>query len=143
MEFLAWSLHKYVMHGALWNLHQDHHTPVKGRWWQKNDAFALFFAVPSFLSILFGSYWTDPHLATFGYGIMAYGVAYFFVHEVVIHRRLRFLDWSQNWYCKALIQAHREHHQVRFKYGCRNFGMLLVPLRYFQHSLKTSRGLVK
>jgi beta-carotene 3-hydroxylase len=61
MEFAAWFLHRYVMHGFLWSLHQDHHTPDKERWWQKNDAFAVFFAVPSFLSILFGSYWVNPY----------------------------------------------------------------------------------
>ncbi len=130
MEFAAWSLHKYVMHGFLWNLHEDHHTPVKTRWWQYNDAFAIFFAVPSFFSILFGSYWLDPHWATFGYGIMAYGVAYFFVHEVVIHRRLRFLDLN-HWYFRAFVRAHRDHHQNRFKEEGRNFGMLIVPLSYF------------
>lgn len=130
MEFAAWFLHKYVMHGFLWFLHEDHHTPNKNRWWQYNDAFAIFFAVPSFFSILLGSYWLDPHLATFGYGIMAYGVAYFFIHEVVIHRRLRFMNLS-HWYFQAVIRAHRDHHQIRFKEGCGNFGMLLVPIRYF------------
>jgi beta-carotene 3-hydroxylase len=136
MEFAAWFLHRYVMHGFLWSLHQDHHTPDKERWWQKNDAFAVFFAVPSFLSILFGSYWVNPLWATFGYGIMAYGVAYFFVHEVVIHRRLRFLDLN-HWYFQALIKAHRDHHKVRFKEGCSNFGMLIVPFKYFRQSLNS------
>ncbi len=134
MEFAAWSLHKYVMHGFLWSLHEDHHTPNKQRWWQKNDAFAIFFAVPSFLSILFGSYWADPHWATFGYGIMAYGVAYFFIHEVVIHRRLRFLQLNQ-WYFRAVVRAHRDHHANRFKEEGRNFGMLVVPVHYFRQAI--------
>lgn len=131
MEWAAWSMHKYLMHGSLWSLHEDHHTPVKGRWWQKNDAFAVFFAVPSFFSILFGSYWVDPHWATFGYGIMAYGAAYFFIHEVVIHRRLRFMSLD-HWYFQGVIAAHRDHHKNRFKEGCSNFGMLIVPIRYFK-----------
>ena len=25
MEFMAWFSHKYIMHGFLWNLHEDHH----------------------------------------------------------------------------------------------------------------------
>ncbi len=133
MEFAAWSLHKYVMHGFLWNLHEDHHTPDKTRWWQKNDAFAVFFAVPSFLSILFGSYWLDSHWATFGYAIMAYGVAYFFIHEVVIHRRLRFLKLD-HWYFRAVVRAHRDHHASRIKPGGRNFGMLVVPFNYFSQA---------
>ena len=53
MEWFAWFLHKYVMHGPLWILHEDHHTPRPHRKWQLNDFFAFFFAVPSFLFILF------------------------------------------------------------------------------------------
>ena len=135
MEFAAWSLHRFVMHGFLWILHEDHHTPNKNRWWQKNDAFAVFFAVPSFLSILFGSYWWDSHWATFGYGIMAYGIAYFFIHEVVIHRRLKFLKLD-HWYFRAVIRAHRDHHAKRVKEDGLNFGMLIVPLSYFSQALK-------
>lgn len=135
MEFAAWSMHKYIMHGFFWSLHEDHHTPIKNRWWQLNDSFAIFFAVPSFFSILLGSYWLDPHWATFGYGIMAYGAAYFFVHEVVIHRRLRFMDLN-HWYFRAVIRAHRDHHQVRFKEGSANFGMLIVPFRYYKAAYK-------
>ena len=137
MEWAAWAMHKYVMHGFLWNLHHDHHVIDKSRWWQWNDFFAIFFAVPSFFSILLGSYFFDPHLASFGYGIMAYGLAYFLVHEVLIHRRLRFINW-QNWYARALIKAHREHHQLRTKEGCNNFGMLWVSPKYFIAEMKKS-----
>lgn len=130
MEWVAWALHCYGMHGPLWFLHADHHTPTKGRWWQYNDFFAFFFAVPSFFSILIGTYWAPFELAVFGYGIMAYGAAYFFVHEVIIHRRLK-LNIKPNWYVNAVVLAHRHHHQVSTKAGCRNFGMLVVPLQYF------------
>ena len=27
MEFMAWFAHKYIMHGFLWNWHEDHHKP--------------------------------------------------------------------------------------------------------------------
>ena len=27
MEFMAWFTHKYVMHGFLWDWHEDHHLP--------------------------------------------------------------------------------------------------------------------
>lgn len=131
MEFAAWSLHKYVMHGFLWSLHEDHHRPRKGYLFQYNDAFAVFFAVPSFLCILLGTYFLPATVATVGYGIMAYGFAYFFVHEVIIHRRLRFIP-VKHWYFRALIRAHGQHHAVVSKEGCSNFGMLCVPLRYFR-----------
>ncbi len=135
MEWVAWALHKYVMHGFLWYLHEDHHVPNTQRWWQKNDFFAFFFAVPSFLCILFGTQLGAPSwVAAFGFGIMAYGAAYFFVHEVIIHRRLKW-PVSQNWYIQSLIQAHRAHHKVATKHGCICFGMLVVPLKFYKKSL--------
>jgi beta-carotene 3-hydroxylase len=39
--------HKYVMHGFLWSLHKDHHIR-DGRKLEKNDWFAVIFAVPVF-----------------------------------------------------------------------------------------------
>lgn len=134
MEFNAWFLHKYVMHGFLWVLHEDHHVKVKGRWWELNDAFALFFAVPSFLLILSDALWGKPLAAAIGFGIMAYGAAYFFVHEVLIHRRLKFLSGYNGWYAEAVNAAHKIHHSVRTKEGATNFGMLIVPLSYFKKS---------
>lgn len=43
MEFIAWSNHKWVMHGFLWSLHKDHHlTDIDGKpALQKNDWFFL------------------------------------------------------------------------------------------------------
>ena len=124
MEFAAWFLHKYVMHGFLWNLHKDHHEPYHGMF-QKNDSFAIFFAVPSFLMILFGKLYSLSLLSAAGFGIMAYGFIYFLVHEAIIHRRFRFLR-GRGPYFRALITAHRHHHLVDTKEGATNFGMLVV-----------------
>ena len=30
MEFAAWATHKYLMHGVLWFLHEDHHVSTVG-----------------------------------------------------------------------------------------------------------------
>ena len=54
MEFMAWFTHKYVMHGFLWFLHDDHHNKEPG-FFEKNDAFFLIFAVPSWLCIMLGN----------------------------------------------------------------------------------------
>ena len=137
MEFSAWFLHKFVMHGFLWNLHEDHHVPRKAvSSWQKNDLFALFFAVPSFFLILFGSLLSISLLSSIGYGIMAYGAVYFFVHEVIIHRRWKFISVRGNWYIDALNTAHKIHHSVCQKEGAKNFGMLIVPFNYFKKAYK-------
>ena len=134
MEFAAWALHKYVMHGFLWNLHEDHHVINKDAIYQKNDYFALFFAVPSFFSILYGNLGQVPFLEGAGYGVMLYGIVYFIVHEVAIHRRWKFFNLNGR-YIESLRIAHQHHHQVRTKVGATNFGMLLPPLRYFTQSL--------
>ncbi len=120
------------MHGFLWSLHEDHHTP-HDKTFQRNDSFALFFAIPSFLSILFGSLYEMPLLAAGGYGVMAYGFAYFLVHEAIIHRRFRFIR-GRGPYFRALITAHRHHHLVKTKEGCDNFGMLIVHPKYFKEA---------
>ncbi len=132
MEFMAWFLHKYVMHGPLWVLHYDHHNPHPERSYQLNDFFALFFAVPSFLFILFDSIYHIPILGSIGFGIMAYGAAYFFVHEIIIHRRWTFIQFKNNWYIRGVNSAHKIHHSVSGKEGCANFGMLVVSFKYFR-----------
>lgn len=140
MEFNAWFLHKYVMHGPLWILHKDHHQPVAGRWYQWNDAFAIFFAVPSFLFILADSLYRLPRLGAVGFGIMAYGAVYSLVHEGVIHRRLKFVPVMRGFYFEALNAAHKVHHAVREKEGAANFGMLVVPWKYYVAALQRRRA---
>ena len=135
MEGVAWWLHKYVMHGFLWNLHADHHAVNPTGSFEKNDLFAIFFAVPSFFSILFGNIFNVSSLMAFGYGVMAYGVAYFFVHEVLIHRRWKIFPTPRNnSYVRAVNVAHKIHHSVHTKEGCENFGMVFVPLKYFRQA---------
>lgn len=134
MEFNAWFLHKYVMHGPLWILHEDHHTPRKDRAYQLNDFFALVFAVPSFLFILFDRLYDLPIMGAIGFGIMAYGAAYFFIHEIIIHRRWKFFKIKSNWYFRGVNSAHKVHHSVQGKEGCTNFGMLVVSMKYFKKS---------
>ena len=56
MEITAWATHKYVMHGFLWSLHEDHHKPVDATF-QKNDSFALIFAIPSLKIVMPKPYW--------------------------------------------------------------------------------------
>lgn len=135
MEFAAWALHKYAMHGFLWNLHEDHHRPYDSTF-QKNDLFAVFFAVPSFLLILFGSLNSNILLSAVGFGIMAYGALYFFVHEIIIHRRFKFFR-GRGVYFNALIRAHRDHHKSLGKEGSSNFGMLYASPQYFALAKKS------
>jgi beta-carotene 3-hydroxylase len=131
MEFVAAFAHQYLMHGPLWVLHADHHKPHPDKFLQKNDFFFLIFAIPSWLSIQFGLSGGIGPLVGIGFGIAAYGLGYVMVHEIFIHRRVHLqLGWKSP-YFRAVQRAHRVHHQRAQKTGCQNFGMLLVPKRYF------------
>ncbi len=126
MEFIAWFTHKYVMHGFLWVLHKDHHMPDHKRF-ERNDLFALLFALPSIILIAVGAS-ADFNLLFFaGLGIAFYGLAYFWFHDIIVHQRLNGLSKYRNKYLDSIIAAHLDHHR-----GRGNFGFLfMVPIRYF------------
>jgi beta-carotene 3-hydroxylase len=131
MEWVAWATHKYVMHGFLWNLHKDHHQKEPG-FFEKNDAFFLIFAVPSMLSILFGTLTPIYWLQAIGFGIAAYGFAYFVVHDVIIHQRFKLFTRSNNGYVRTIRWAHKMHHKHLQKEEGESFGMLIVARKYWQ-----------
>ena len=54
MEIVTWLTHKFVMHGFLWYLHEDHHQPKYQTFFEKNDWFFVIFAIPSILLFFFG-----------------------------------------------------------------------------------------
>jgi len=131
MEFMAWFVHKFIMHGFLWYLHKDHHQPEPG-WFEKNDAFFLIFAIPSFLLLLFGFLNPNPYFSAIGFGIMAYGACYFLVHDIIIHQRFKILTRSNNTYVKAIRWAHKMHHKHLGKHEGESFGMLVVAHKYWK-----------
>ncbi len=126
MDVVAWFTHKYVMHGFLWILHKDHHMLQKKRF-EWNDLFALMFAVPSIILIITGSLSGMDLKFWLGIGIALYGIAYFLLHDVLVHRRLHLLDNANNWYFRGIIAAHSDHHSGRANYGF----ILVIPWRYF------------
>lgn len=130
MELVTWVTHKYIMHGFLWCLHEDHHTH-KGNVLEKNDLFFLIFAVPSWLCIMLGLQNKIYASAAVGFGIALYGLAYFLVHEVIIHQRFRWFSRSNNRYIKAIRWAHKMHHKHVSKKNGESFGMLIVAKKYW------------
>ena len=136
MECVTWCTHKYVMHGFGWFLHEDHHQPGYPNVFEKNDAFFIVFAIPSMLLFLFGTY-TEYHFLFFiGLGILFYGIAYFLIHDVLIHQRFKWFKHTDNWYFKGLRKAHKIHHKHLGKEEGECFGMLYVPLKYFKQYKK-------
>ncbi|MDB4047796.1 sterol desaturase family protein [uncultured Polaribacter sp.] len=136
MEFMAWCTHKFVMHGFLWNLHQDHHLPNKNSFFERNDVFFLIYAIPSWLCIMLGSMFALWWVMYIGFGILAYGIAYFLVHEVFIHQRFKWFKNSETVYLKAIRRAHKIHHKHIGKEQGECFGMLIVPWKYISNELR-------
>ena len=134
MEFMAWFTHKFIMHGFLWVLHKDHHAPHKKRF-EKNDFFAVIFAVPSFLGIYLGLLLSNNLFFAIGVGIAVYGVAYFLFHDMLYHKRLEIFGDARHWYFKSIVKAHYDHH-----IGKKNYGFLfMVPFRYIKEGYKNRR----
>ena len=137
MEGITWLTHRFVMHGFLWYLHEDHHKPT-GHKLEKNDTFFLIFAIPSWLCIMLGLqnklYW----VAAIGFGIALYGLAYFIVHEVIIHQRFKWFTRSNNTYVRTIRWAHKMHHKHLDKHEGESFGMLMVAKKYW-HKVKEDK----
>ena len=135
MEFVAWFAHKYVMHTFGWSLHKDHHQPT-GNFFQRNDMFAIIFAIPSWLNMQFGVMAGFDFRFYIGLGILFYGIAYTVMHEVIIHNRWGNRDKIKHWYLQGLARAHFAHHKHKEKEDGECFGMLIVPFKFFKTSSK-------
>jgi beta-carotene 3-hydroxylase len=131
MEGVSWFTHKYVMHGFGWFLHEDHHQP-KYDGFEKNDLFFAIFAIPSMALFYFGSNTEYIYLLNIGLGILCYGIAYFIIHDVLIHQRFKLFKNTNNAYLKGLRKAHKIHHKNMGKKDSQCFGMLFVPFKYFK-----------
>lgn len=132
MEFMAWFTHKYIMHGFLWYLHKDHHIKDHKHWFERNDTFFVFYAIVSITFVYLWKYHEFFIGLPIGLGIFGYGCAYFFVHDIFIHQRFKMFRNTNNRYAKGLRRAHKIHHKHIKKEGSENFGMLVVPFKYFK-----------
>jgi beta-carotene 3-hydroxylase len=122
MELVANLSHKYIMHGWGWGWHKSHHEHRDGVF-EKNDLYAVVFAVPSMLLIAAGLHF-EHWMLWVGAGMTTYGFLYFFVHDGLVHERWPFRIVPKSGYLKRLVQAHRLHHAVHGKDGCVSFGFL-------------------
>lgn len=134
MEYVAWFTHKYVMHGFLWVLHEDHHRPTH-RGLQKNDLYAVFFAVVSFLLIYAGLLRQVMPLAATGFGMALYGLGYLLFHDVMFHRRIPGVRIkARGRYMARIVRAHKAHHQKGGRADAVSFGFLYAPKAYAQET---------
>lgn len=144
MEFVAWSNHKYLMHGRLWKWHKDHHKKdrekakmplnTEAKHFEKNDRFFIMYATPAIVLLIVGFSYNIPSLIALGIGITAYGMTYFLIHDILIHERLPipFLHKIDNRYIRAIKSAHLAHHRPQSKTDFHNYGLLVFPTRFFK-----------
>jgi beta-carotene 3-hydroxylase len=123
MEFVAWSAHKYIMHGWGWAWHRDHHEPHDNMF-EKNDFFGVVGAVVAISLFTYGFVYS-PFLWWVAMGITLYGLIYTFIHDGLVHQR--FFRWvPKRGYAKRLVQAHKLHHATVGREGGVSFGFVVA-----------------
>ena len=138
MEFVAGLTHRFVMHRWGWGWHRSHHQK-RGRGLEKNDFYALVFAVPA-LVLTAG---TSPGGPAYwcGVGIAGYGALYAVVHDGLAHRRFPLRVPVRTRYLRRLVAAHHLHHAGHSRDGCVSFGFLYAPpLAVLRARLKEKAG---
>ncbi|TXT67416.1 MAG: conserved membrane protein of unknown function [Promethearchaeota archaeon] len=130
MEAVAWSLHKYVMHQFGWVLHEDHHRPSKSRF-QKNDMYAIFFAILSIILIIIGIR-IYGLLFWLGIGVTLYGIGYVVFHDILFHKRIKNNYHPKKGYMKRIFNAHTYHHVTTNKKGSHGqaYGFIYASKKY-------------
>lgn len=129
MEAFSWWFHKYLMHGVLWKIHKTHHQAQEG-WFELNDLFTFIFGGISVALLIIGIselsfiFWV-------GLGIAFYGGIYFVLHDVMIHKRVKWLQKPRNNYLLAIYKAHQAHHKTNQKKDAESFGLLIVSRKFF------------
>ena len=99
MEGVAWGMHKYVMHGLFWNLHEDHHVRDNhDSFLERNDSFFVFFAIISITAFSLWSIFGWQISLGIGIGVFIYGVIYFVIHDLFIHQRIKIWRKTKNPY---------------------------------------------
>jgi len=129
MEWIAWSSHKFIMHGPGWGWHRDHHEPHTNMF-EKNDLYGVVGAVMSISMFALGSplvmgasaWWPGTFI---GIGVLIYGIIYTLIHDGLVHQR--YFKWvPRRGYAKRLVQAHWLHHATVGKEGGVSFGFVFA-----------------
>jgi beta-carotene 3-hydroxylase len=132
MEVFTAMFHRWVMHGLLWRIHRTHHVRASPSRFELNDVFVAFFTTSAMAMIVLGL--PNNPILWVGVGIAVYGVVYFVVHDIIIHRRFARPPAPRNRYLRAVYRAHRAHHAHVTNSTGEAFGLLWVPKRYWSSS---------
>ncbi|MDH4069688.1 MAG: sterol desaturase family protein [Ignavibacteria bacterium] len=119
MELVSYLAHRYVYHGIGWVFHRSHHTRREGIF-ELNDIFPMIFSVIAISLMLWGFEADADEVVAAAIGVSAYGMIYFIIHDLYIHRRAKWLSLRIP-FLLEVKKAHAIHH----KYGGEPFGLLL------------------
>ena len=136
MEPVTYLLHRFVMHGPGVVWHRSHHARRAGLL-ERNDLYPVVFASTTIAVMALGAFVEPVHvLLWIGLGVTLYGMAYLFVHDGYIHRRLPGLT-ARVGPLERLAEAHALHH----RFGAEPYGMLfpIVPSELRRRSQRTDR----
>jgi len=119
MEFVSYLAHRFIYHGIGWVFHRSHHTKRDGLF-ELNDIFPMIFSSIAIALMLWGFEADLDGIVAAAIGVSAYGMVYFFVHDLYIHRRAKWLPLRIP-FLLEVKKAHAIHH----KYGGEPYGLLL------------------
>ena len=138
MEPVAYLLHRFVMHerGMVW--HRSHHQPrPPGEAWERNDLFPVVLASITMTAMMIGALVASlGWLLWTGVGVTGYGMAYLFVHDIYIHRRIKSFTWT--W---GPLERVREAHRIHHLFSGEPYGFLfpIVPAELRARAATTER----
>lgn len=119
MELFSYLVHRFVYHGWAWFIHKSHHQPRKGMF-EWNDIFPAIFASVTAPFVMYAvGFSGSTELSAISLGITAYGLIYFVVHDLYVHRRMKRLRFRIP-FLRTLKQAHAVHH----RFGGEPYGLL-------------------
>jgi beta-carotene 3-hydroxylase len=119
MEIVSYLAHRFVYHGIGWVFHRSHHSKREGPF-ELNDIFPTIFAAISILLMAYSYGFAEREwLFAVACGVAAYGIIYFLIHDVYIHRRIPVLSLRVPFLLR-LKKAHAIHHA----FGGEPYGLL-------------------
>lgn len=120
MEIVSYLVHRFLYHKLFWVIHRSHHTEREGVF-ELNDLFPIVFAAIT-ITLIFSGLETGgiSDRVAVGTGMTLYGLVYFFIHDLYIHRRAKWLKFRL-----PLLMKIKKAHAVHHRSGGEPYGLLL------------------
>ncbi|MEJ7584344.1 MAG: sterol desaturase family protein [Acidimicrobiales bacterium] len=110
MEPVAYLAHRFVMHGVGAAWHRGHHRPRRTTF-EANDLYPVVMASVTVVAFVIGaSVGGFGVLTPVAGGVTLYGIAYVYVHDIAIHRRVGWIPVPDIAAVRYVREAHRIHH---------------------------------